>query len=117
MILIAKNEIIEINLEKVPSMQQLEKEISILFKYIQGYFSKQFHSRKEIEQQIDEKIAQEYEQRKQKIAQAEAYTWKKRLIYFPIFNFLMLSKIRSNMYFHIMNGISISIVFIVVWVV
>ena len=80
------------------------------------YFSKNFIPLNECLKKVEEEITQKLSQNKSLIANFEEFPYKKILIYIPFVNFFTLTKLSTKMHFHIINGVSLSLLFIGSWV-
>ncbi len=114
-ILVWKNEIFSFNLESIPTLVEAQVYVQTFLLYLKWYFSKNFIPLSECLKKVEEEITQKLSQNKSLIANFEEFPYKKILIYIPLVNFFTLTKLSTKMHFHIINGVSLSLLFIGSW--
>jgi hypothetical protein len=114
--LMAKNELSTLNLERIPSFSDLEKDARVFVRYIRNYFQKDsFTSFATLRNKIDTTYEEENVIDLAYLKEKKVYPLNKLTVYMPVFNIVNLFFLRSKKFFHIINGLSISILITLSW--
>ena len=108
-----RNQIISLNLEKIPSVKELSYIIKSLWEYIKNYFSEEkFIGIHEIvNKKIDEDLKKE-QQESALLEKKKDSRIPKLLVYIPYVNLIFLFIRNTKYMFHIRNGITITLLLI-----
>lgn len=115
-LLVSKNNLISLNLEKIPTIEELYiKSISIL-KYLKNYFSsKDFLSLNSIISEQKNIFLQEENENKHILETYKTPKLPKYMYYIPFINILGIIDIKSSYQFHAIYGILLSIISVTLW--
>lgn len=114
-ILIGKNELMSIDLSKIPEFHDLEKYFVTSFRYLKWFFTKKFTPYNDILEEVFTRWEKQNIADTKYIESLPEYKLPKLLIYLPIVNIFHIFYIKNKKYFHILNGISLSVLFILSW--
>jgi hypothetical protein len=116
--LMVKNELTTLNLDIIPSPSDLEKDIRVFVRYIKNYFKKEdFTSFATLRSNIDIVYQKEHITDLEYLKEKRVYPLNKLTVYIPILNVVNLFFLGSKKFFHIINGLSISILLSLSWVI
>lgn len=109
-LLITKQKIISINLEKIPTLQEIYIFVLSFFEYLKNYFSwKKFISLKELNNLKKEELAKKANEEKKALESLEKPIITNALAYIPYINLISLIDINSKNRFHIINWLILTI--------
>ncbi|MDD3646521.1 MAG: hypothetical protein PHH06_03860 [Candidatus Gracilibacteria bacterium] len=116
--LVTRSEIVNINLESIPNLKDIILLIISLSKYLKLYFSKkEFRLFKEILEETKKEDALRLENDEKTLSEKPDFKLPSILVYIPVINVTSLFNLNSKLQKHIVNGIIISVLFILSWLV
>ncbi len=112
--LISQNEIISLNLDLIPFPENKIIFIKTFFKYLQTYFAKKdFISFDILKKSILEETIKQESENEIILKKLDNKNISAFLVYFPILNIISLAFINTKNKIHIINGIFISLLFVI----
>ena len=110
--LLAKTELIIINLPKYFSFWEIVKSTKILLKYLKNYISWNFREWKTLEEEQNIAYIEDQKNTFNKMKDLPDLKWPKKIIYFPIFNLIFLFFKNNKFNIHIANALTITFLLI-----
>lgn len=118
MMIFTQDEIIHINMAKIWSPTKIYNFLKDWILYIKIYFSKEkFKDFESLRNEKEEKRKIEEEKEINLLQDLKKFPFNEKLIYFPVFNLLLLGKLHTKKYFHIINALWISLVILLSWII
>ena len=112
-----KDEIININLNKIPSLEELQIIIKSLKIYLFNYFKeKNFDNLGNIINDVIQKSKIEQEVKQKKLETLNEIKIPKFLIYIPVINLIFIFVRKTKYKYHIINWITITIILIIIFI-
>lgn len=116
--IMAQWEMITINMRKIFHPFALYNFLKDIFSYLKTYFWKEkFKDFSSLRNEKEEKRKIEEEREINLLQDLKNFPFNEKLIYFPVFNLLLLGKLHTKKYFHIVNALWISLVILFSWLI
>lgn len=114
-----KDEIININLDKIPNFEEILKYLKASKIYLKNYIKseKYFPSLWEIKEKLESEDKIKNEKEEQELKTKENFKLNKSIIYIPILNLISLFNLNTKQKKHIINWVLLSILFIILFTI
>lgn len=114
-----KDEIININLDKIPNFEQILKYLKASKIYLWNYVksNKDFPNMSQIISNLDKKNKLENEKIEKELKTKNNFRLSENIIYLPIINYITLFNLNTKQKKHIINWILLSIIFIILFLI